>query len=210
MGKTDKRNITLKLTGLCGMLGPIFYAAAIAVIGSLYPDYSHVSQSMSELGAVDAPNALLTNTLGFPLLGLFMIAFAVGIDRGMEKNRASGVGPALIVLSGISMVMTGVFQCDPGCVDVTWVGTTHSFFATVAAISFSVAPLFVAMRQWADSRWKRYTFYSWLTAIITLSISLLYSIDIFEAYTGLLRRVSMGLPLVWMEVVSLKLFRLTA
>jgi hypothetical protein len=39
-------------------------------------------------------------------------------------------------------------------------------------------------------------------------IGALHSADIFESYTGLLQRVSMGLPLVWMEVVSIKLFRL--
>jgi len=160
---------------------------------------------MSELGAVDAPYAMITNTLGFPLLGLFMIAFAIGLDHGIERNKASLVGPALIVLSGVSLIMTGIFRCDSGCVDVTWVGTTHSIFATIAAISFSIAPIFIAIRQWADIRWKRYTTFSWVIAIITLLLSMLYSLDIFELQLGLLQRLSMGLPLVWMEVVSIKL-----
>jgi hypothetical membrane protein len=209
MSQTTERSNILRLTAIGGIFGPIFYAIVIAIIGSLHPDYSHISQSMSELGAVDAPYALIINTLGFPLLGLFMIAFAVGIDLGIERNRASKVGPALIVLSGVSMVMTGIFQCDSGCVDVTWVGVTHSIFAMIAAISFSIAPIFIAIRQWSDSRWRRYIAFSWVIAIVTLLISMLFSLDIFEQQIGLLQRVSMGLPLIWMMVMSIKLLRIS-
>jgi len=109
-----ERSNILRFTAICGIFGPILYAIVIAIAGSLYPGYSHISQSMSDLGAVDAPHAVIVNTLGFPLLGLFMIAFAVGIDRGIRRNRASKVGPVFIVLSGVAMIMTGIFQCDSG------------------------------------------------------------------------------------------------
>jgi len=164
---------------------------------------------MSELGVVDAPYALIINTLGFPLLGLFMIAFALGIDRGIMRSRASMLGPALTTLSGMALIMTGIFQCDPGCIDVTWVGVTHSILATIAAVSFAIAPIFIAMRQWSDSKWRRYTAFSWIIATITLLLSMLYSLDIFELQIGLLQRVSMGLPLIWMEITSIKLLRIS-
>jgi hypothetical membrane protein len=209
MKQLSELSTVLMLTTICGILGPVFYFIVIAVVGYLHPSYSHISQSMSELGSVDAPYAVIINTLGFPLLGLFMIAFSIGIDRGIEKNRASKVGPALVTLSGLALIMTGIFRCDPGCVDVTWAGFTHSIFATTAAISFSIAPIFIAVRQWSDSRWKRYSLFSWLIAIITLLLSMLYSLDIFESYVGLLQRVSMGLPLVWMEIISIRLLRIS-
>jgi len=205
----SKRSNILGLTAICGIVGPIFYAIVIGIVGYLQPDYSHISQSMSELGASDVPYALIINTLGFPLLGIFMIAFALGIDRGISSNKASRVGPALIVLSGVSLIMTGIFPCDPGCIDVTWVGVTHSIFATVAAISFAIAPVLVAIRQWSDSRWRSYTTFSWITAVITLLLSMLYSLDIFESQDGLFQRLSMGLPLIWMEITSIKLLRVT-
>jgi hypothetical membrane protein len=129
---------TLKYTAICGILGPIIYAIVIGVMGALYPGYSHISQSMSELGATGAPHAVIINTLSFPLLGLFFFIFAFTVHRSIEKNKASLIGPCLVVLSGFSLVMTGIFQCDPGCVDVSWRGRTHSVFATIAAVSFSL------------------------------------------------------------------------
>jgi len=42
---------------------------------------------MSELGAVGAPNAIITNRLGFPLLGLLLIAFALGLHLGMSRDE---------------------------------------------------------------------------------------------------------------------------
>jgi hypothetical membrane protein len=209
MKQINERSTVSILTAICGILGPVLYFIVIAVVAYLRPSYSHISQSMSELGSVGAPYAVIINTLGFPLLGLFMIAFSIGIDRGIERNRASKVGPALITLSGLALIMTGIFQCDPGCVDVTWVGFTHSIFATAAAISFSIAPIFIAVRQWSDSRWKTYSLFSWIIAIITLLLSILYSLDIFESYIGLLQRVSMGLPLVWMEIISIRILRVS-
>lgn len=205
-----KPSKALRMIAVCGILGPILYIVVITIVGYLHPDYNHISQSMSELGAIDAPYKLIANTLGFPLLGLFMIAFAIGIDHGIKRNRASRVGPALVVLSGVSMIVTGIFPCDSGCIDVSRIGTTHSVFATIAAISFSIAPIFIAIRQWFDIRWKQYTLFSWVIAIVTLLLSMLYSLDIFESHIGLLQRLSMGLPLIWMEVMSIKLLRISS
>lgn len=209
MKQLNERSTALMLTAICGILGPVFYFIVIAVIGSLHPNYSHISQSMSELGSVGAPYAVIINTLGFPLLGLFLIVFSIGIDRGIERNRASKIGPALVTLSGLALIMTGIFRCDPGCIDVTWVGDTHSIFAKTAAISFSIAPMFIALRQWADGRWRRYTLFSWLVAIITLLLSMLYSLNTSELYVGLFQRISMALPLVWIEIMSIKLLRIS-
>jgi len=44
----------------------------LAVLGFLWPAYCPIGQSVSKLGAVDAPQAILMEILGFQLLGIFM------------------------------------------------------------------------------------------------------------------------------------------
>ena len=198
-----------RLLAICGIVGPILYAVVLITLGSLEPHYSHLSQSMSELGAVDARYNLIMNTAGFPLLGLLLIAFAIGLDRSIDKGRLSKIGPALVVVSGIALIMTGIFRCDPGCEDVTIIGKTHSAFAIIAALAMTLALLAIAPRLWGDDRWRSYVAYTMWTAVITLLVSAVYGFDVFESWEGALQRIAMALPLIWVEVMSIRLLRLS-
>jgi len=108
---------TQKLLAFCGIIGHVTYAIVLFTLGFIQPDYNCFTQLMSELGAVNAPYSLIMNTVGFPLLGILILAFALGLQRCIKGSFK--IGPVLIALSGASLVMTGIFPCDPGCVDVT-------------------------------------------------------------------------------------------
>ncbi|MFQ5833372.1 MAG: hypothetical protein ACE5H4_11755 [Candidatus Thorarchaeota archaeon] len=45
---------------MAGIVGPVIYAVVLVGLGLLEPGYDPISQSMSELGAVDAPYASST------------------------------------------------------------------------------------------------------------------------------------------------------
>ncbi len=197
-----------RLLAICGITGPILYAIVVIILGFLEPGYSHAAQSMSELGAVGARYATIMNTAGFPLLGLLIIVFALGLDRGIRDGKGAKIGPALVAVSGAALVMTGIFRCDPGCVDVTMVGTTHSVFAVIAAFAMLLAPLAISPRLKRDERWKSYLAYSVATAVIALLVTAVYGFNVFESWEGALQRISMGIPLIWVEVMALKLLRL--
>jgi hypothetical membrane protein len=162
---------------------------------------------MSELGAVDAQYAIVMNTLGFPLLGLFFMLFAVGVNRGISGGEGTRVGPFLMIISGVFLILTGVFPCDSGCIDVTVIGGLHSLFATLAALTMIPVPLAIVLRIYDDLTWRRYVWFSWMTTIITGLLSLLYVFETLESLTGLLQRLSMGLPLVWTEVTAIKILQ---
>ena len=200
---------TQRLLAICGIIGPILYAIVVIILGFLQPGYSHVTQSMSELGEVGAPNAIIMNTAGFPLLGLLMIAFAFGLHRGISEGKGSKIGPALVALSGAALVITGIFTCDPGCVDVSMVGITHSVFAMISAFAMILAPLALCPRLNRDRLWQGYLYYSLATVIVAGLISAVYGFGVFEPWTGALQRISMGVSLLWMEVMAIRLLRLS-
>ena len=54
---------------LAGIVGPIWFLAVLITLGFNYPGYSHISDVISLLGAVGAPNALLMNVIGFVAFG---------------------------------------------------------------------------------------------------------------------------------------------
>ena len=210
MYKTGTRQVSSqRVLAICGIIGPILYTIVVIVLGLLRPGYSHVAQSMSELGEVGAPNAIIMNTAGFPLLGLLMIAFAFGLHRGISQGKGSKIGPALIALSGATLVMTGIFHCDPGCVDVSMVGITHSVFAMISAFAMMLAPLALCPRLYRDRLWQGYLYYSLATVIVAGLISAVYGFNVFEPWNGALQRASMGVALLWMEVMAIRLLRVS-
>lgn len=198
---------TLSVLAFCGIIGPIFYTIVLITLGLLRPGYSHVTQSMSELGEVGGPNAIIMNTIGFPLLGFLLIAFAIGLHRGINKGEGSLLGPSLIVLSGGGLIGSGIFRCDPGCIDVTLVSKMHSIMATIAAFAMIFAALAISYKVKNDQLWQDFQLYSLLTWIVTAIIASAYMV--FEPWAGVFQRLSMGVSLLWIEIMAIRLLCLS-
>jgi len=201
-------NNAQKLLAICGIVGPVLYTIVLVTLGLLRPGYNHVTQSMSELGELGGPNAIIMNIAGFILLGLMMIAFAFGLHRGIGEGEGSKIGPVLVAVSGVALVITGIFPCDPGCVDVSIVGSTHSVFAVIAAFALTFAPLAIFQTLKKDNRWHSYLAYSLVTTVVALVLSAVYGFNVSEQWKGLLQRISMGVPLLCVEAAAIVIFRL--
>ena len=205
---------TQRLLAICGIIGPILFTIVVIILGLLRPGYDRIAQSISELGEVGGPNAIIMNTVGFALLGLLMIAFAVGLHRGINEGKGSKIGPALLALSGAALVMAGIFSCYPAGVDTPMVGIIHYVFITIYASAMVLAPLALSPRLRRDRLWQSYVAYSLVTVVVAGALSALFVItvyvfDIFEPWKGILQRVSMVVPPLWMELMAIRLLRLS-
>jgi hypothetical membrane protein len=198
-----------KLLAVCGIIGPIIYTIVVIILATLRPGYSHITQMMSELGAAGAPNALIMNTAGFILLGVLITGFSVGLHRGTAGGKGSKIGPLLIAISGIFLIATGIFPCDPGCVNGSFTGRMHSMSARASGVAMALAPFAIACRFSKDSRWKGYTSYTVASGVVTAFLGLSLLFLAIEGWAGLLQRIGMGVPLFWVEVVAIRLLRLS-
>jgi hypothetical membrane protein len=193
---------------ICGIIGPILFTIVLIILGFLQPEYNHVTQYMSELGAVDAPYALIMNTLGIPLLGILIIAFAFALERGVNNGNGLKIGPILVIISGVSFVLCGIFMCDPGCIPISTIGIIHGYMCFIALYALIFAPFFMFHRLASDDRWHNYHIYSLTIAVIALLMATLSKLHVFDNLIGLLQRVSYGIPLFWVEIMSIKLLRI--
>ena len=100
-----------------GIVAPILLTALVLVLGWLEPGYEHRTQTISVLGGVGGIRGLLFN-LGTVLTGLLLIAFAIGLDRGIGGGEGSKVGPILIILGGAGMLGSAVFHCNLECTNI--------------------------------------------------------------------------------------------
>ena len=93
---------------------PVLYFVALFAAGALYPDYSHIRQVASDLGAVGAPY-VFAPVFNVALVGVALagLAGALGLGLGLQKlgvNRllcaVTGLAPAM---PSISLGMSGLF-----------------------------------------------------------------------------------------------------
>jgi len=74
-----------KLFFLCGMLSPIVYLFMTILGAVMWPDYSHIYHSVSELLERGAPNKILLDILlsTFSMLGLL---FGIGVLQLVRQS----------------------------------------------------------------------------------------------------------------------------
>ena len=196
--------------GVSGIAVPLVFGVLVVVGGALQEGYSHASQTISELGGVEADRPILQN-LNFLVTGLLVMAFALGLHRDIGRGRGSVAGPLLIGLFGLNAaVAQSLLPCDPGCEFETLTGTMHnvtglaSFAAVVAGITL------VSRRFRDDPVWRSFATPTRLTAAAGL-LALIAWIGIgkgagVDSVDGVLQRLFLSIVLGWIGVSAARLW----
>jgi hypothetical membrane protein len=130
--------VQLRRLGLyCGIASPVLWLAVLLIAGGIRPDFSHLTNYVSELGERGSTTEAFVRYGGFVLTGLLYTCFAAAAAATFP--RAAGLlGGALIALDGVGRVGAGIFPCEPGCAPVSGVNF-HRLFATVGFVSGTLA-----------------------------------------------------------------------
>ncbi len=206
------QNNAQKLLALCGIAAPIIFVILMTVAGFLYEGYSHVRQAGSELGGVEAQYPIVQNA-NFFVVGILVIAFAFGLHRGIGDGKGSKLGPILVGIFGIITVAQAFLPCDPGCEFQTLTGIMHNLTGLGSFLALCGGILVISRRLKGDPNWQSYRRYSLITGVAAL-VSLVAWIGVskaagVDAVNGVLQRVFIGIVLLWIEVVAIRLFRLS-
>lgn len=197
----------LRTFALCGLAAPLIYTVGAFAAGAGTPDYSHMTQFVSELGATDAPMALLMNAT-FLLFGVLMALFALGLHRGIQAGPGDWLGFALIVAYGVFYVGLAFAPCDPGCRPDP--GSFHHrahFLLSDSIVFVAIAsPLVLFSRLKRDSRWTRVASVVLVAALAAWAVFGLPGLGLAGPVK---QRVWLFLIFVWIETLALRLLRLT-
>jgi len=193
---------------ICGIIGPILFTIVLITLGFLHPGYNHITQYMSELGAVNAPYGNIKNT-GLFIAGILIVSFSFGmhIDLNNKKTKATILGSSLVFISGLSFLLLGFFPCDPDCINFTTIGTIHGYLAMTAQFPLIIAPYFLLTIFKNNKKWYGIYYYSIVSIILGIIFFAVYQSYIFEGYVGLFQRISFGIPILWIEIIAIKIFK---
>lgn len=156
---------------LIGALMPIVYFFVLFGAGLLNPEFSHITQAPSELGADGAPYQwIVAFNTGLIIVGILGILGGLGIFMGLGKlgfgKIFKTIASLTIIMPSINMVLSGVFPLpDPN----------HSLLEVLFPVFF--APLFAALilRRISDLK----------IPVIILIIGFILNIAIFAGIIGI-------------------------
>ena len=190
---------TTSRAALCGFLAPALFLIAILFFAALRPEYSHLTDAVSELGALDAPNALAWNLIGFVAVGLLIAVFAWGLFRATGSPGAL----AYVGLSGLSFAATGVFPADMA--DLA--APSSRMHIVMSLICFGAFVLGAFVLGWRFLRRPGWRWVAVISGVFGILAILTMPLREMAVPPGLAQRVSFALYLAWIWLLALALWR---
>jgi len=150
----------VRALALLALAAQVLFTVAWLIAGALEPGYSHVEQTVSELGARDAATPAIANA-GLVVLGLGIAALGPGVARVLPRGRAATVAAVALVVAGLGLAANGfvTLECqgigDPACTRAWQDGRldaatyAHGWIGLVARLAFLVTPFAIAAALWA-------------------------------------------------------------
>lgn len=154
--------MTARLTTWSAWLGFLAMLALVLLGGAMTPEYNHVSQFISELGARGAALEYPVRFAGFLPAGVFMCLFAVGAYRILPRSATLSFALLGIFLYAAGYIAAGFFPCDFGCrpEQPSVSQLLHNAFGMVG---YLLAPAFLAAVGLAARNWPNGRGLMWLS-----------------------------------------------
>lgn len=188
---------------LFGPLAAAVLTLGIAGLALMIPGYSHVQQTVSEIGEVGSP-ARIPFTILLCCVAVCILIFASAVCDYSRAAGHSSVAAYLIGFMAVPAVGTGVFA---------YPHPLHNVFGISELIGYQ-APLFLALAWRRDSRAKTLVAISWIFFVLTW-VAIVLNLSSFSepvwAYVrplhGIVQRALFAAWFGWCAIVGVILFR---
>jgi len=123
---------------LAGAGATAVYVVSVILGGIIRPGFSHLSQAVSELIEIGAPNKNILNPL-FLLYNLLTAGFGIGLyfygSNGTDSRRIIVAASVVLVAEAVFGFVTVFFPQDVPGTPITPTGTVHILLAATSSLS---------------------------------------------------------------------------
>lgn len=198
-GKGIDNKAFLRISAWAGAIGPILFTFLIAVESLLRPEYSQVSNYVSDLGV--GPYAIIQN-MNLILVGFLSIVFAFAFGRTLAAahGRRPRIMTGVIAIFGLGTIFAGVSLLFLAY----FVHILATFIAFLAVIVVQL--LIWASLKTSDSKtWRGYRKYSLISGLLSLVLLLVFIYSMSATYHGTTERALIAPSLIWLVITGMKL-----
>lgn len=201
-----------KILLICGILSSLLYIAINIIVPMQWKEYDSVTQTISELSAVEAPTRTLWIILCTPYT-ILMIAFAWGVWKSACENRKLRIAGGLLMVYGVlgifwpfaPMHLRETLAAGGG----TLSDTMHITLGVVTEIIYLLALGFAATAL--GKMFRIYSIATFLAILVFGVLTFLESPAIAKnqptPLIGVWERINIGIFLLWVIVLALILLR---
>jgi hypothetical membrane protein len=193
------------LSILSGILAPLIFLLVMIILESLQPGYSPIHDTVSRL--VLGLHGWF-QTLSFFVFGSLFAVFTWRLYSATLRKSPAVLGAVLFLLSSLGFFILGVFPVDSSKFVLTPRGLVHDLTSSLVVLTFILGCFAFAVYFRRDRRWQKFWWFTVLSAAACFSLSLVWQISpVTWAWRGLTERIVLLTAFVWIEVVSVRLFR---
>lgn len=187
----------------------LFWSASF-ILGALRPAYSPIVNTISELGAIGTPHAILWNIFGFIVPGILLtivgIAIACNVAVGPSLQRT--LAAIFLAISGLAVAGQGLMPAAMvnGVADIEAAATRAHFISSLlSGAAWAVGVLLLVGPMKRNTHWSGLRLASIVLVVLTLLASLTLRGTLPD---GLAQRVGNSFYCIWFILMSLKLIKL--
>ena len=192
---------------ICGVLAPVMMIIIIIIVGEITPNYSPVSNTISQMGTPNSRYAIVLNS-GYVFYAILMGSASYGLYRSMNFTTTART---LAILLGIHASFTGLLGIFADTLDVLPKSFSDDFIHnSIAAISYSplILCIFIFRRVALQDRTLKVAGTLGLLVIaINLPLPITPYIGPLEVINGLLQRLLTGSAFLWLTLIFILLYR---
>ena len=182
----------------------------ILIAGHLTPGYNHITDTISKLSDQGSQSPELM-TASFISYGVLIIGFSYALYLRLRHGVKAHVAWFTLTLYGICMILAGVFQDTPGGnnTPLNPEGIIHNATIITSCISILIGMWMFAGSVYKKPSWFGFTWFTIGASFLGLVLSIVFAVQSHVPAPGLLQRFFYLVLLIWIETVSIWLFRLS-
>lgn len=193
-----------------GIASSILYLITVTAASALWSDYSPVSQTVSELIAVDAPTRSYVAIL-FIVYDLLIYAYGVGIVLSANGKRALKIAAFLIVAKEIlGLIATLFFPIHLRGVEADFSDAMHGIL-TAAGVFLCMFPAMIAGAVAFKGKFRAYSILTMALFVIFGILAGLdqpkYALNLPTPMMGIWERINIYGYMLWIVIFSILLLR---
>jgi hypothetical membrane protein len=199
-----------RMVGFLGIGAWVLFWTASLAFAAFRPAYSHLSNTISELGAVGTPHATAWNVLGFIIPGslLAIVGAVIARTANAEPSVSRTFATALLVLSGLAVAGQGLMPAEmiDGVADVSSSSTRGHFISSlISAAAWAIGALLLVGPMKRNPNWRSLHIVSVVLVVLALVASFALRGSVPD---GLAQRIGNAFFCAWFIAMSLQLLRL--
>ena len=199
--------------GLAGMIGTTLFTLSFTIHGFLRSDYNPIQRYVSELSIGSSG---WIQMVSFLILGICIMIFAFGVRVTFPTGKASRSAPILLMIIGISYVLSGVFVTDPQAMfnnQKSIHGIIHGIVGSLV-FSLSAACCFALWRRFRiDELWRSLSVFSLASGVVMTILIVLIKIGQLHSgflhdWAGVVQRCCLITSYAWIIIISYRMRKL--